>query len=223
MLRQPIHLFLILVIVLFSFAFTGTPVHAVTLLFTDLTNAQENPPAIPTTTTGDFRPASFGTATLSLNEAQTALTFSSTIFNIDFTGSQTPDRNDNLTVAHIHAGPDVTPKTNGPVVYGFIGTPFNDTNPQDVVVTPFSTGVGGTVSAKWDAPEGNNTTLTAQLSNILEGRSYLNFHTEQFAGGEVRGNISLAPEPSTWLLLISGIVGLFGFRQLHNRRSLETN
>jgi hypothetical protein len=145
------------------------------------------------------------------------MTFSSTIFNIDFTGRQTPDRNDNLTVAHIHAGPNVTPRTNGPVVWGFIGTPFNDTNPRDVRVTPFSTGVGGTVTGKWDAPEGNNTTLTAQLSNILEGRSYINFHTAQFAGGEIRGNISVAPEPTTWLVLGSGVAGLFGFRRIRRR------
>lgn len=221
MLRRPRPLLLVLFMVLF--AFVATPAQAVTLLFADLTNAQENPPANPTTAAGGFRPASFGTATFALNDARTALTFSSTVFNIDFTGSQTPDRNDNLTVAHIHAGPNVTPKTNGPVVWGFIGAPFNDTNPRDVVVTPFSTGVGGTVSSKWDAPEGNNTTLSAQLSNVLGGRSYINFHTVQFPGGEVRGNISVAPEPSTWLLWISGVAGLYGFRRLHTRRSFETN
>jgi hypothetical protein len=204
-------------VLLFVLVFTGAPVHAVTLLFADLTNGQEVPPTTPTTTTGALRPQSFGTATFALNDTKTAMTFSSTIFNIDFTGRQTPDRNDNLTVAHIHAGPNVTPRTNGPVVWGFIGTPFNDTNPRDVRVTPFSTGVGGTVTGKWDAPEGNNTTLTAQLSNILEGRSYINFHTAQFAGGEIRGNISVAPEPTTWLVLGSGVAGLFGFRRIRRR------
>jgi uncharacterized protein (TIGR03118 family) len=157
-----------------------------------LTNAQENPPATPTTSTGAARPASFGTARFQFNAAQTALTFTATINNIDFTGSQTVDTNDNLTNAHIHAGPLVTPTTNGPVVWGFIGTPFNDNNPNDQVVTPFSSGVGGTVSGKWDAPEGNATTLAAQLTNIREGRAYINFHTVQFGGGEIRGNIPAA-------------------------------
>ena len=215
MLHVRLHVLLTFLMVLL----TGTAAHAVTILSADLTNAQENPPANPTTAMGSFRPASFGTATFGLNDARTAMTFSSTIFNIDFTGRQTPDTHDNLTVAHIHAGPNVTRTTNGPVVWGFLGTPFNDNNPRDVVVTPFSTGVGGKITGKWDATEGNNTTLTAQLSNILEGRSYINFHTSQFPGGEVRGAIGLAPEPSTFLLVSTGVVGLLGLRRLKCRET----
>jgi hypothetical protein len=116
------------------------------------------------------------------------MTFSATVFNIDFTGSQSADVNDNLGNAHIHAGVPATPGQNLPVVWGFIGAPFNDNNPNDVVVTPFASGVGGTVSGKWDAAEGNNTTLAAQLPNIFAGNSYINFHTTQFGGGEIRGN-----------------------------------
>jgi 23S rRNA (cytidine1920-2'-O)/16S rRNA (cytidine1409-2'-O)-methyltransferase len=47
--------------------------------------------------------------------------------------------------------------------------------------------------------------LQAQLSNILEGRSYINFHTTQFAGGEIRGNISPIPEPETYALMLAGL------------------
>jgi hypothetical protein len=184
-----------------------------TLLHADLSNAAENPDAVPTTTsTGAPRPASFGTADFVLNTAMTAMTFTATVFNIDFTGTQTADTNDNLTNAHIHAGPAVTPLTNGPVVWGFIGSPFNDNNPTDVVVTPFANGVGATITGKWDAPEGNNTTLTDQLQNIQSNRSYINFHTVQFTGGEVRGNILVAvPEPSSFALLAIGGLGLIGY------------
>src|SRR5207247_2233334 len=83
----------------------------------------------------------------------------------------------------IHAGPAVTPTTNGPVVWGFFGSPFNDNNPNDFVFSPFPTGVGGTFSGKWDLPEGNGTNLAAQLPNILAGRSYINFHTTKCGGG----------------------------------------
>lgn len=158
-----------------------------------LTNGQEVPPAVPTASGGGARPASFGTATFILNDAQTQGRLQVTINNIDVTGNQTPgDTNDNLTNAHIHAGPTVAPGVNGPVVWGFVGNPFNDNNPNDQVIAPFSSGVGGSFSGKWDDLEGNLTTLTAQLSNLREGRAYVNFHTVQFGGGEIRGNFPAA-------------------------------
>ncbi|MFN2578875.1 MAG: TIGR03118 family protein [Pyrinomonadaceae bacterium] len=160
----------------------------VRLFDVSLTNSQEVPPTTPTLSGGGARPASFGTARFQLNAAQTAMTFTATINNIDVTGSQTADTNDNLIAAHIHAGASVTPGVNGPVVWGFFGAPFNDNNPNDATNTPFATGVGGTFSGKWDAPEGNGTTLAAQLSNLRQGRAYINFHTTQFPGGEIRGN-----------------------------------
>jgi len=145
--------------------------------------------------------------------------FPATIFNIVFTGSQTADTNDNLGNAHIHAGPGVTPTTNGPVVWGFFGMPFNDNNPNDAVSTPFATGVGGTFSGKWDPPEGNGTTLAAQLGNILAGRSYINFHTSQFVGGEIRGNIIPLPEPSTICLLGIGTAALIGLGRRRSKKA----
>jgi hypothetical protein len=188
-----------------------------TILLAELTNSQENPPTVPTTATGAPRPVSFGAAIFNLNDAMTAMSFTATIFNIDFTGSQSADVNDNLVAAHIHASPTVTSTTNAGVVWGFFGAPFNDNNPNDVVFTPFQMGVGGIISGKWDAPEGNNTTLTAQLANILSGHSYINFHTVQFGGGEVRGNINPTPEPSTMVLVGIGVAGLI--RSARRKRS----
>jgi hypothetical protein len=154
----------------------------------NMTNSQESPPTNPTTTGGLRRPASYGTARFVFNGALTSLTVSGTVNNIDFTGSQTVDTNDNLTNAHIHASATDPPPATRPVVWGFIGTPFNDNNPNDAVVTPYASGVGGAFSGKWDAPEGNGTTLAAQLDNLRNGRAYINFHTVQFSGGEIRGN-----------------------------------
>jgi len=208
-----------LLLVSILLVYSGNPVYADTILFANLTDSQEVPPTVPTTATGAPRAASFGTATFVLNTAQTAMTFSATIFNIDFTGTQTADVNDNLVAAHIHAAPNVAPGVIGPVVWGFFGTPFNDNNPNDVVNTPFATGVGGTISGKWDAPEGNGTTLTAQLANILGGHSYINFHTTQFTGGEIRGAINVVPEPSTFMLFSVGAVILCSLGWLKRRSS----
>jgi hypothetical protein len=202
----------ILIAAAMSMLIASAGASATIILTANLTNAQENPPTVPTLF-GVLtpRPASFGTANFFLNDAQTALTFTATIFNIDVTGSQTADPNDNLVAAHIHASATVTPTTNAGVVWGFFGAPFNDNNPNDFVFTPFATGVGGTFSGKWDAPEGNGTTLALQLANILSGHSYINFHTIQFGGGEIRGAILVVPEPSTLALLGIAALTLFGF------------
>src|SRR5215467_6775405 len=90
--------------------------HASVMLTANLTTSQENPPTNPVTSTGAPRPIPFGTASFVINDAMTSMTFTATIFNIDVTGTQTPDINDNLTAAHIHApGP---PGTNASVVWG---------------------------------------------------------------------------------------------------------
>ena len=180
-----------------------------------VTPGQEPPtPAILFTNelTGGARPASFGTATFTLSGSGSTLQLSmlATINNIDVTGTQTPFTNDNLTAAHIHASNVTPPPPTRPVVWGFFGTPDNDVAPDNLVITPFTGGlVGGTFSSIWNANEGNNTTLLAQVENLLNGRAYVNFHTSQNPGGEIRGDFNaIVPEPSTYVLMASGLAGL---------------
>jgi hypothetical protein len=186
-----------------------------------MTNAQEPQtpvPVIPTLTSGAPRAVSFGTATFVINDAMNAMSFQAVVNNIDFTGHADDRPQRQPTAAHIHAGPNVPPATN-PVVWGFFGTPFNDTVIPNVVVTPFATGVGGTVVGTWDTLEGQNTTFTAQLGNILAGRAYINFHTTQFPGGEIRGAlIAPIPEPETYALMLAGL-GAIGW--VARRRKLQ--
>lgn len=170
-----------------------------------LTGGQEVPPNASNAS---------GFATFVLNDAQTTLSMDAIVFGLDFTGSQTPDNtNDNLVNAHIHAGTGTgvnsgLPGFNAGVRWGFIGSPFNDLD-GDVVVTPFATGVGGRVVGEWDANEGNGgTTLALQLPNILAGRSYINFHTVQFGGGEIRGQLVATPVPASLVIWGLGAVGL---------------
>ena len=189
-------------------------VFAATFLSANITHDQETVRGpLTNSITGAPRPTSFGTATFTLNDGMTAMTFSATIFNIDVTGSQTPDTNDNLVAAHIHASPTVTLGTNAPVVWGFFGAPDNDINPDDIVVTPFSSGVGGVFTSKWDASEGNNTTLLAQLPNILSNHSYINFHTTQFGGGEIRGTITVPDRGATAVLLGCSLLAIAALRR----------
>jgi len=190
------------------------------LFVVSLTNGQEVPPTVPTLSGGGARPASFGTAKFQFNAAQTAMTFTATINNIDVGGSQTTDTNDNLVNAHIHAGASVAPGVNGPVVWGFFGAPFNDNNPNDAVATPFSSGVGGNFSGKWDAPEGNGTTLAAQLTNLRTGHAYINFHTTQFGGGEIRGNFPA--ETAFRDALVAGLTGATETRATVLRKVAES-
>jgi len=205
--------------------------HADFIFTANLTNSQEPGGIIPTTSTGAPRPASFGTASFVMNDARTTMTFTATIFNIDVLGNitgqtpQTADTNDDLLNAHIHSGP-ATIGNNNPVVWGFFGAPFNETNPNDspnaLHVIPFTTGVGGTFSGKWDSlttapgPEGNGTTLSAQLADIFAGHAYINFHSRQFSGGEIRGQIFLVPEPAS--AVMAGTATLAGLVSLWWRR-----
>jgi len=152
-----------------------------------------------------------GYAAFFLNQEGTALRFIVTVTGLDFTGTQTADPSDDLLAAHIHA--PAARGTNAGVRFGFFGQPFNDTNPNDVVVTPFASGVGGTVFSKWDSAEGNNTTLTAQLPNILAGQSYINFHTRRLPGGEIRGQIEENPQVTANVhkVFSYGLRNSFGF------------
>jgi CHRD domain-containing protein/PEP-CTERM motif-containing protein len=130
-----------------------------------------------------------------LNDAQNALSYDVTLTGLDLDGLQTPNNpNDNVTRTHFHAAPA---GQNGGIVFGQID-PNNDLD--DRVINP----VTGRITGVWDGTEGNGTTLAAQLANLLANNLYFNVHTSDHAGGEIRGQLVVIPEPGTWLLAILG-------------------
>jgi hypothetical protein len=62
----------------------------------------------------------------------------------------------------------------------------------------FITANGGTPASAFDA----------LLAGLNMGEAYINIHTEQFPGGEIRGFLTAVPEPSTWAMMILGFAGI---------------
>ncbi len=171
--------------------FAARPAEADTEFRANITHEQENPP-IPDE-------GASGVGIFILNEAQTALSYNITLFGLDIDGLQTPaNANDNVTRTHIHNSPI---GVNGGIVFGQIDGNATFRNDLDDLMVDAA---NGRITGVWDNAEGNGTTLSAQLTDLLAGRLYFNVHTSDHAGGEVRGQILIIPEPGTWLLGILG-------------------
>jgi hypothetical protein len=172
------------------------PAAAVTKFYANITHDQEvsNPP-VP-------EQGSSGIGFFELNDAMTALSYDITLFGLDLDGLQTPGNpNDNVTRTHFHAA---IAGQNGGIVHGQIDGNAALRNDLDDLVVNLVT---GRITGVWDGIEGNNTTLAAQLNNLLNGGLYFNVHTADHAGGEIRGQVLLVPEPSSLLLgcMLAGI------------------
>lgn len=201
-----------------AIATTATASTAATLFQTELNGAQvvspEFPNGVPTMASG--------TATFSLNDDETALTY-----EIDLDGvtlkPQQADRTDlsDVTKIHIHVG---EVGNNGPHVLNIFGLPREDDADLTVDYTQ------GILSGIWDDGDAINPSTgtlfdptaggtTKLLSNFVDelktGGLYLQVHTVEFDSptvpGELRGQIEAAapavvPEGSTTagILVIAG-------------------
>ena len=129
-----------------------------------------------------------------------------TISNVGWGSSQGfVNLSSNSSASHIHG-----PTLNN---FGFNGTSnYTQTAGAPFNLTRSSSAVTGGVFT--NAP----ISLTAaQVIDFNNGRYYINIHTTNNTGGELRGFIVPVPEPSSALLAGAGLLGLLGRR----RRSLR--
>lgn len=127
-----------------------------------------------------------GFGTFELNDAGTELAFS-----VSFQDLLAP-----LTAAHFHNGDF---GVNGPVVRGLgAEAPIGST--------------AGIIAGVWKNTDAQP--LTAALVDRLKTEGiYINLHTSNFPGGEIRGQLFLVPEPSAIALTGLGLVGLLAIQR----------
>ena len=108
----------------------------------------------------------------------------------------------NAIASHIHFG---VPIVNGPIILPF---------------TPAPTGTSGEIMGTLTAADLINQTASGistfqDIVTALEaGNLYVNLHTTMFPGGEIRGQLSVVPDPPSLLLASTGLGILWLFRRL---------
>ena len=77
----------------------------------------------------------------------------------------------------------------------------------------------GLISGLVSPSIGATVIAAGQANDLLAGLYYINIHTAAFPGGEIRGQVTTntVPEPSTVVLLISGILGLLAYVRRRRR------
>ncbi len=100
------------------------------------------------------------------------------------------------TAGHIHNAP--------------VGVNGGVKHPLDIQPTGTS---GGPFPGDWRFDDGTGPLSDFLASEMLIERTYVNIHTSNFPGGEIRGQLRVVPEPSTVVALLTGVGALFARRR----------
>ena len=123
-----------------------------------------------------------------------------------------------VTAAHIHcctsdAMPTVPPATQTPSFSGF---------PSGVMAGSYDTTFDTSQASTWNASfiTANGSVAGAEeafFDGMMAGKAYFNIHTTSVGSGEIRANLVPIPEPSTYALLLAGLVAVGGMAARRRR------